>query len=800
MKKVFFIALMSLIVCGALYAQNYSGGIGTAEDPFQIGTADDLLELSHNPDDWELHFMQTAHIDFGSNEQAVDWDGDGTATWDSGDQPGFSPFGFGGYYDGQGYTISYLFINRPDENYIGLFKHADVCEIHNLGLLNVDITGDDHTGSLAGRTSGSTIDGCYSTGEVNMVDTYGGGLIGQTINGSSITNCYSTATVVSTSSSVGGLIGYATSTSNISNCYATGSVSGTSNVGGCIGFVASGATVSDCYSTGYVSGTSDVGGFLGGINTSTGGVQNSFWNTSTSGTSTGCGNLFLGSFDATGLITTQMQDYSNFTDDGWDFVLETANGTNDYWDADQDKTVNNGYPILSWQEGSDELLRYSGGVGTSDNKYQIATTADLVTLSRTSSDWDLYFEQTADIDFGSDETAVDWDGDGTASWDSYDDDGLYPIGHGSSTPFTGRYYGNGHTIGNLYIDRPLESYTGLFGYTDGARIYNLGLEDAEITGYQQVGGLIGVASNINNTYAYYCYTTGTVTGNRYVGGLVGRINKMYLYYCYSRADATVTPNNMVGGLVGYNGSDGYINDCYSTGYVSGDNKGGLVGMNYGIVYQNSYWNTTTSGTATGTSYNTGTFSAYGRVTSLMQMQSTFSGWDFVGETTNGTNDIWNIDEGNGYPYLSWEKRDVTWTGTTSSEWNNSGNWSGSVIVPTNNLNITIPATANDPNIGPTETADCNNLIVESGGSLTIQSGSSGTGSLIVHGTASGDVTAERYVTAGKWHYVASPVNGVNMASWMSANIVAQHEGQYQFYRWDEDSQYWIYYGYTGTEP
>ena len=33
------------------------------------------------------------------------------------------------------------------------------------------------------------------------------------------------------------------------------------------------------------------------------------------------------------------------------------------------------------------------------------------------------------------------------------------------------------------------------------------------------------------------------------------------------------------------------------------------------------------------------------------------GWDFVDETANGTEDIWWIDEGNGYPRLWWEASD-----------------------------------------------------------------------------------------------------------------------------------------------
>jgi len=41
----------------------------------------------------------------------------------------------------------------------------------------------------------------------------------------------------------------------------------------------------------------------------------------------------------------------------------------------------------------------------------------------------------------------------------------------------------------------------------------------------------------------------------------------------------------------------------------------------------------------------------------MHTASTFleDGWDFIDETTNGTEDIWRIDEGQDYPRLSWER-------------------------------------------------------------------------------------------------------------------------------------------------
>jgi len=102
--------------------------------------------------------------------------------------------------------------------------------------------------------------------------------------------------------------------------------------------------------------------------------------------------------------------------------------------------------------------------------------------------------------------------------------------------------------------------------------------------------------------------------------------------------------------VGYNDGGG-ITACYSIGSVSGTvyYVSGLVGYAYRSTVTASFWDTQTSGqviSAGGT----------GRTTAEMQMVDIFlnAGWDFVGETANGTEDIWWIDEGKDYPRLWWE--------------------------------------------------------------------------------------------------------------------------------------------------
>jgi len=91
--------------------------------------------------------------------------------------------------------------------------------------------------------------------------------------------------------------------------------------------------------------------------------------------------------------------------------------------------------------------------------------------------------------------------------------------------------------------------------------------------------------------------------------------------------------------------------CYSAGVVAGagEHVGGLVGSGKAIAVTGSFWDTQTSGYAESAG---GT----GKTTAEMYTAKTFldAGWDFVGETTNGTEDIWWINEGKDYPRLWWE--------------------------------------------------------------------------------------------------------------------------------------------------
>ena len=173
---------------------------------------------------------------------------------------------FTGTFDGNGFTISDLIVDKVAVNDQGLFGIASGATFTDIGLIDADITGKQSVGSLVGNSVNCDFIGCYCTGAVLTTHYYlMGGLIGLVDTNSTVTSCY--ATDVTTTSTVdapniGGLIG--TTVGTITKCYSTGSVGGggSGNTGGLIGAINGGA-VSNCYSTATV--TSYAGERVGGL-------------------------------------------------------------------------------------------------------------------------------------------------------------------------------------------------------------------------------------------------------------------------------------------------------------------------------------------------------------------------------------------------------------------------------------------------------------------------------------------------------------------------------------------------------
>ena len=617
MKRVIFALLV--IAAGSIPAlAKYSGGSGTAEDPYRISNYNDLYVLADDANDYNKCFIQTSDIDLNPNLEGRRNLTSALIAADINTSSGFQGTPFTGTFDGNDRKILNLSINGID--FIGLFGDINTGgSVSNLGLEDADIIGTGRcTGGLAGYDVNAVITNCHVSGKVRGYNYYVGGLAGRILGGT-MTDCHATCEVNSSSYYVGGLVGYSGSSSIVSRCYTAGAVIGHYYTGGLMGGADTGTSVTNCYAAGTVSGLNDrIGGLMGNINTVT--VTNSYATgfvsgsnyvggligDGSNGTISNCysaghvsGKFFntggllghmTGTVSSSYFLTTswpnngygapltdaQMKQQASFV--GWDFV--------NIWHICEGF----GYPKLN------VCGKYSGGEGTSDDPFQIATPCDLLALAVDENDYNKCFILTADVNFQKQvfTTAI-----------IAPDTGDMPFFVG--TAFTGTFDGNGHKITNFTINGGINNFIGLFGYIgSNCSVKNLGLENCSVSGNEQVGGLCGRNQGGSITH---CHSTGTVNGNDRTGGLCGvneegSINSS-ITDCYSTGN--VTGGGGTGGLCGYNGgnvtnsyatgsvigsqlvgglcgSGGNITNCYSTGNVSGnDLTGGLVGAGGNIT-------------------------------------------------------------------------------------------------------------------------------------------------------------------------------------------------------------------------
>jgi hypothetical protein len=288
---VFILSILPMILFSQT-ATPPSAGDGTSGNPYQIATLENLYWISQSPGTWSSYFIQTANIDASS-----------TSSWDS---TGWTPIaqsgGFYGTYDGDGHTVSNLYIHRPSGLHVGLFGILyGGAVVKHLGVTEVNVTGYYYVGGLVGFNMG-TIENCFASGNVFGSYAWIGGLVGGNDQTGITRSCYSYANATG-GECVGSLSGENYHGGLIENSYAMGNATGTASVGGLSGTNYLG-TIINCYSTGSSSSHGLIG-YGGGTCTA------SFWDTTTSG----C----LSSGGGYGRSTTEMKMQPTYTDSGWDF-------------------------------------------------------------------------------------------------------------------------------------------------------------------------------------------------------------------------------------------------------------------------------------------------------------------------------------------------------------------------------------------------------------------------------------------------------------------------------------------------
>jgi hypothetical protein len=518
---VLSIAIYSLLVLCPFVCQvspcfaKYSGGAGTADDPYQIATADDLLAMAADTDDYDKYFIITADIDLSDNSFTT-----AVIAIDTDDEL----FEFTGDFNGNGHIISNLTINTNGAGYLGLFgKIGSTGKIENLRLTNVKITCGDssyYLGGLAGDNYG-VISNCSSSGAIESGVDFGnaGGLVGD--NEGDINNCSSSVAITCgyNPGLVGGLVGF-NYDGNIIDSFSTGDVSGgneSAYVGGLVGLNANdNARIRNCYSTGKVMVADDseyVGGLVG---ENIGNISNC---SSTSAVAGGKGLWGIG-----GLVGDNLSRG----------VIKACSSTGD---------VN-----------VEDDLQYIGGlVGENRGSVSNCSSTGFV-KSRAGAD-----NLGGLVGWNNSGSIHDCCSTGTVSGgdDSYDIGGL--VGQNEEGEVN-----NCYSTGSVTGGYGASDLGGLVGYNFNGNVSNCYSTGTVTSGDESydVGGLVGWTEegDISN-----CYSTGSVTGGSRasdLGGLVGVNYSGNISNCYSTGTVAGGDDSYdIGGLVGLY-EEGNIQNSY----------------------------------------------------------------------------------------------------------------------------------------------------------------------------------------------------------------------------------------------
>ena len=280
----------------SLVLTKYGGGGGTAEDPYQIWTAEQMDAIGADPNDWDKHFVLMDDIDLSSY------------TGTEFNLIGVIEMPFSGVFEGNHHTISNFTFTDPTGYPVGLFgvvKGQDA-GIQNLSMINAHVVGNKSVGIIAG-------------------------VLTQTV----ATHCMVSGTV-SGELQVGGIAGVFSHT-EVTDCYSNANVSGTERVGGFVGFCFA-SEISNCYSTGSVAGSDLIGGLVGQYSSRM--LSNCYWDIGRSNQQNMCGNPEDPDCNNShGLPTHQLHQQSTFTD--WDFI--------NVWNIGENQT----YPYLRTHPASD---------------------------------------------------------------------------------------------------------------------------------------------------------------------------------------------------------------------------------------------------------------------------------------------------------------------------------------------------------------------------------------------------------------------------------------------------------------
>lgn len=590
MFRSFLLALMAAVLCMSAYADNVSWdvtdngdplgamtGTGTESDPYLVEGLSHLALIRDVMDKYDditegKHFRLTCDIVINKGVLEPD----GSLTPDSDGLEKWIPIGkydwynssraFKGVFDGDGHTVSGLYVNDPSLSGQGFIAYCDGGRICNLTVSDSYICCAGESGAICGvlRRAG-VIENCVSLATIHAEgkEYRAGGIVGYVYGdkpGAFVRGCENRGMVTSRSfpdesgymarSYVGGIagevsayLGYA----YVDSCTNRGTVcpDGMTASGGIAGGINS-ASVRDCTNYGTVTAACDGGMEMGGI---------------------------VGSNSARiSGARNEGQVIPRFKGDKAGGIAGAA-----YWNGRVDMSVN----IAGIRCETDSV--FAGGIcgyAYANNSYP--NSGNTVRISGCVNEGDMVSE--ADSYIG-----------GIAGYAHYtaitDSRNRGDVSQYSSKPVGG-------------IAPWIEAHCNIYDCVNEGRI----------TGKRHVGGVVGqsvgniyssvnfgdvtavegsVPSYIGGICAYpdysviNCYNTGAISGGKYMGGIVGSSGShTYLSGCYNTGSVRATADNCrIGGIIGNCGCS--VSYCYNLGHLYSDMAGGSVGGIAGIIYAGS---------------------------------------------------------------------------------------------------------------------------------------------------------------------------------------------------------------------
>ncbi|MBT7402668.1 hypothetical protein HN777_02675 [Candidatus Woesearchaeota archaeon] len=427
-KKLIILGMLLLFSIFLINTVSAADCFDNSTDPIPICSC---LDMNRTKEDVTTNYQLQNNIDCSD-----------TINWNGG--AGWAPIApshtadFVGTFDGQGYTISDLYINNAT-SYMGLFGWTDSGgNITNFNIIGANYTGSSYIGGITSYNAGASISYVSFQGNISGVGDLGG-ITG--VNIGDISYSYTIIEIQGSDSMVGGLVGDSSTSSQINNSYAIGTItsSGWQGTAGIIGRNSGSCTVFNSYAHVNITQTNgiDIAGFVGTNNgvvtngystgTITGGNTNyrygfggggtctaSYWDTDLGLATSGCG---------TGKTTAQMTNVSTYTTtNAWDFQENPSNdvANNDYWGIAT--TLNAGYPALVNVGDGAALVDPVVSLNSPADNYYIAGAETItfncsVSSANTLSNITLYITDSNNTNFAPNQTTTFSGTSGSGQWD-----------------------------------------------------------------------------------------------------------------------------------------------------------------------------------------------------------------------------------------------------------------------------------------------------------------------------------------------------------------------------------------------